>query len=172
MSLTVRPSPWLHGCNRLITCLRLMKSLCWQLISGLWTQTYFTWPWTGTWRSLLKVFFPLFVGIILIFKMCFKEKPLFQDCPSHLPQGMFIAPFLLMFSVCLRFDLLVLCSGLFNLPVEKWIRSPTTLTRMDLCQKREMFVFCCYVIHIILKISYLTFFGMVTGNTEKSRGEY
>lgn len=41
------PSPWLHGCNRLITCLILVMSPRWQLFPGLWKQTYLSWPGPG-----------------------------------------------------------------------------------------------------------------------------
>lgn len=46
--------PRLRDCSRLITCLRLMMLLRWQLLSGLWTRTYCSWPRTRPGRSLLK----------------------------------------------------------------------------------------------------------------------
>lgn len=85
---------------------------------------------------------------MLELKKCSKAKPLFPDGPGYLSPGnrpCFQPFFLIALSVCFRFDLSVLFSGLFNLSSQKWIRRSTSLTRMDLCQNGATSVRCCAI---------------------------
>lgn len=138
MCLTVQPCPWVHGCNRLITCLRWMMSLCWQLISGLWTQTCFSWP-----RLVLDdpfFTFSTFSGSkTWIQKVFQKWSDYFKTGLAVFPWELFLfsGPSLLALSVCFRFNLLLLLSGLFKLSSQKWIGCPATLTRMDLNKQKK-----------------------------------
>lgn len=80
------PSPWLHGCNRLITCLILVMSPYWQLFPGLWKQTYLSWPGPGLEDLSVAIaalgFFPLVLFVVLILNTSSKR----LACLSHLPQ--------------------------------------------------------------------------------------
>lgn len=87
MRLTVLPCPWVHGGNRLITCLRWMMSLCWQLISGLWTQTCSSWPRLALDDPSFRFFHIFVCATFLELKKCSKVEPLFPDGPGYLPQG-------------------------------------------------------------------------------------
>lgn len=159
MCLTALPCPWVHGCNRLITCLRCMMSLCWQLISVLWTRTCFTWPRVALDDPFLTIF-STFCGS----KKCFKEKWLFQGRAVLSSRSLsFWAP---PFSHLVFASGLIYCycfQGYLTCLLEKWIRCPATLTRMDLNgQKRVTFVGCS-VIAINRRMSHLTFHFLRNG---------
>lgn len=93
------PSPWLHGCNRLITCLILVMSPRWQLFPGLWKQTFWSWPGPGLDDlSVVIAALGVFPSVCLTYFKRFFQKIGPSESSSPAKSCLLIALFPLMFS--------------------------------------------------------------------------
>lgn len=115
--LSILP-PWLHGCNRLITCLVLIMSPCWQLFPGLWTQTHLSWAWFLHWVFVLQSE----ASLLEIWVLSFRWKLVRKGGYNHWAFPVTLSMESASVSWCLVFlifSLFVLCMWLFNFLVEK-----------------------------------------------------